>query len=76
MDKRGGKMKIVADGGYTHVVVGQKGVSCGALLSGGPVWSFDVAEGSQKWVPMLCIGRGRFAFASVLNLEWFGMSTG
>ena len=43
--KKGRRIKIVADGGYNHVVVGQKGVSFGALLSGGPVWSFDVAKG-------------------------------
>ena len=42
------RIEIVADGGYTHQIVGQRWVPGGALLSRGRVWPVDVAETSCK----------------------------
>ena len=47
------RIKIVADGGYTHPIVGQKWVPGGALLSRGRVWPVDVPETSCKSMPAL-----------------------
>ena len=51
VDNSGWRIKIVADGGYTHQIVGQKWVPGGALLSRGRVWPVDVPETSCKSRP-------------------------
>ena len=48
VDNSGWRIKIVADSGYTHQIVGQKWVPGGALLSRGRVWPVDVPETSCK----------------------------
>ena len=53
VDHSGWRIKIVADGGYTHQIVGQKWVPGGALLSRGRVWPVDVPETSCKSMPTL-----------------------
>ena len=53
VDNSGWRIKIVADGGYTHPIVGQKWVPGGALLSRGRVWPIDVPETSCKSMPTL-----------------------
>ena len=53
VDKSGWRIKIVADGGYTHPNVGQKWVPGGALLSRGRVWPVDVPETLCKFMPTL-----------------------
>ena len=50
----GWRIKIVAECGYTHQIVGQKKwVPGGALLSRGRVWPVDVPETSCKSMPTL-----------------------
>ena len=49
----GWRIKIVAECGYTHQIVGQKWVPGGALLSRGRVWPVDVPETSCKSMPTL-----------------------
>ena len=46
VDNSGWRIKIVAECGYTHQIVGQKWVPGGALLSRGRVWPVDVPETS------------------------------
>ena len=53
VDNSGWRIKIVADCGYTHQIVGQKWVPGGALLSRGRVWPVDVPETSCKFMPTL-----------------------
>ena len=53
VDNSGWRIKIVADGGYTHPTVGHKWVPGGALLSRGRVWPVDVPETSCKSMPTL-----------------------
>ena len=53
LDNSGWRIKIVAYGGYTHQIVGQKWVPGGALLSRGRVWPVDVPETSCKSMPTL-----------------------
>ena len=54
VDNSGWRIKIVADGGYTHQIVGQKRwVPGGALLSRDRVWPLDVPETSCKFMPTL-----------------------
>ena len=53
VDNSGWRIKIVAECGYTHLIVGQKGVPGGALLSRGSVWPVDVPETSYKSMPTL-----------------------
>ena len=53
VDNSGWRIKIVADCGYTHQIVGQKWVPDGALLSRGRVWPVDVPETSCKSMPTL-----------------------
>ena len=53
VDNSGRRIKIVADGGYTHQIVGQRWVPGGALLSRGRVWPADVPETSCKSMPTL-----------------------
>ena len=53
VDNSGWRIKIVADGGYIHPIVGQKWVPGGALLSRGRVWPVDVPETSCKVMPTL-----------------------
>ena len=53
VDKSGWRIKIVADCGYTHPIVGQKWVPRGALLSRGRVWPVDVPETLCKFMPTL-----------------------
>ena len=48
VDNSGWRIKIVAECGYTHQIVGQKWVPGGALLSRGRVWPVDVPETSCK----------------------------
>ena len=53
VDNNGWRIKIVAECGYTHQIVGQKWVPGGALLSRGRVWPVDVPETSCKSMPTL-----------------------
>ena len=53
VDNSGWRIKIVADGGYTHQIVGQRWVPGGALLPRGRVWPVDVPETSCKSMPTL-----------------------
>ena len=53
VDNSGWRMKIVAACGYTHLIVGQKWVPGGALLSRGRIWPVDVPETSCKSMPTL-----------------------
>ena len=53
VDNSGWRIKIVAECGYTHQIVGQKWVPGGALLSRGRVWPVDVPETSCKSMPTL-----------------------
>ena len=56
VDNSGWRIKIreiIADGGYTLQIVGQKWVPGGALLSRGRVWPVDVPETSCKSMPTL-----------------------
>ena len=53
VDTSGWRIKIVAECGYTHQIVGQKWVPGGALLSRGRVWPVDVPETSCKSMPTL-----------------------
>ena len=53
VDNSGWRIKIVAECGYTHQIVGQKWVPGGALLSRGRVWPADVPETSCKSMPTL-----------------------
>ena len=53
VDKSGWRIKIVAECGYTHSIVGQKWVPRGALLSRGRVWPVDVPETLCKFMPTL-----------------------
>ena len=53
VDNSGWRIKIVADGGYIHPIVGQRWVPGGALLSRGRVWPVDVPETSCKSMPTL-----------------------
>ena len=46
VDNSGWRIKIIADGGYTHQIVGHKWVPGGALLPRGRVWPVDVPETS------------------------------
>ena len=51
VDNSGWRIKIIAECGYTHQIVGQKWVPGGALLSRGRVWLVDVPETSCKSMP-------------------------
>ena len=53
LDNSGWRIKIVAEYGYTHLIVGQKWVPGGALLSRGRVWPVDVPETPCKSMPTL-----------------------
>ena len=53
VDNSGWRIKIVAECGYTHQIIGQKWVPGGALLSRGRVWPVDVPETSCKSMPTL-----------------------
>ena len=53
VDNSGWRIKIVAECGYTQLIVGQKWVPGGALLSRGRVWPVDVPETSCKFMPTL-----------------------
>ena len=53
VDISGWRIKIVAAGGYTHPIVGQKWVPGGALLSRGRVWPEHVPDTSCKFMPTL-----------------------
>ena len=48
VDNSGWRIKIIADGGYTHQIVGQRWVPGGAVLSRGRVWPVDVPKTSYK----------------------------
>ena len=76
VDNSGWRIKIVADCGYTHQIVGQKWVPGGALLSRGRVWPVDVPETSCKSMPTLRMGRGSVIMSSGLDWERFGVITG
>ncbi|CAN0304741.1 unnamed protein product [Pylaiella littoralis] len=66
---------LAADG-YSHLIVGQTWVLCGALLSGGRAWPFDMPESSRRFIVMFYRGCGIAALSSASEIEGFVVSTG
>ena len=72
MDKKGYNINLVEMQGHTPPNCGQKGVFFCTLLRRGAVSPQNVPETKQKMVSVLCMGCGRNASASELNLRQVG----
>lgn len=71
--RKKGESKKMEAGGYTNVIVGQKGVSCGSITVRG-VFGFALCSNVRKTrYSYFCVGRGRGRLVVRIVQERFGV---